>query len=128
MSRFGRIIQILKERGPMTTAELSAALEIDVGGVSDAISRARKRMKTKRIYVAEWVRRSPDMRSVAVWAVGSREDAKVTRVSAKAIERQRIADQARQERETLRRVAAMGANPWRTCMAQIADPVHVVLE
>ncbi|HGF4015965.1 hypothetical protein [Burkholderia cenocepacia] len=119
---------MLKERGPMTTAELSAALDIDSGGVSDAISRARKRMKTKRVYIAEWVRPSADIRSVAVWAAGSREDAKVTRVSAKAIERQRIADQARQERETLRRVAAMGSNPWRTCMAQIADPIYAVLE
>ncbi|WP_155638643.1 hypothetical protein [Burkholderia cepacia] len=104
----------------MTTAELSAALEMDSGGVSDAISRARKRMKTKRIYVAEWVRPSPDMRSVAVWAAGSREDAKVTRLSAKAVEKQRIADRMRQERETFHRVAALGSNPWRTCIVQVA--------
>lgn len=120
MSRFGRIIQMLKERGPMTTAELSAALDVDSGGVSDAISRARKRMKTKRIYIAEWVRPRADIRSVAVWAAGSREDAKVTRVSAKAIEKQRIADRMRQERETFHRVDALGSNPWRTCIAQVA--------
>ncbi|WP_181147083.1 hypothetical protein [Burkholderia multivorans] len=112
----------------MTTAELAAVLEVNVGGVSDAISRARKRLKKRRIYIAEWIRPSADVRCVAVWAAGSREDAKVPRVSAKSLAQQRKANQARQERETFNRVAAMGSNPWRTCVVQVVEPIQAVFE